>query len=106
MSDKTAFDHVSDWFKILLKGGGIPALLIGLGWITVFFGAIPIGSAWASNAGFWVASGTGLLMIALGYHGYRKAVENLVFATRTKIATRPAAPSTSSTRTRRTPWRR
>ena len=42
MSDKTAFDHVSDWFKILLKGGGIPALLIGLGWITVFFGAIPV----------------------------------------------------------------
>jgi len=76
MSDKTAFDHVSDWFKILLKGGGIPALLIGLGWITVFFGAIPIGSAWASNAGFWVAGGTGLLMIALGYHGYRKAVES------------------------------
>jgi len=34
LTDKTFFDHVSEWFKILLKSG-VPALLIGLGWISV-----------------------------------------------------------------------
>ena len=46
MTSKDIFDHVSDWFKILLKSG-VPALLIGLGWISLFFGSIFLGSAWS-----------------------------------------------------------
>ena len=70
MTDKTAFDHVSDWFKILLKSG-VPALLIGLGWVSLFFGSFLLGSAWTSNPGFWIVAGSGLLMVVLGYRLYK-----------------------------------
>jgi len=33
--DKNFFDYISDWFKTLLESGP-PALLVGLGWVSVF----------------------------------------------------------------------
>ncbi len=64
MTNKTFYDHVSDWFRILLKSG-VPALLVGLGWLLIVF-AVALGSSWNSNAGFWVATVFGAVMIALG----------------------------------------
>ena len=65
MTDKSFFDHVSDWFRILLKSG-VPALLIGLGWVLVVIGSFYFGSSWNTGAGFAVDTGTGILMILLG----------------------------------------
>ncbi len=64
MTDKTFFDHVSDWFRILLKSG-VPALLVGLGWLLLVF-AMWLGSSWNTNAGFWVGTIFGALMVAAG----------------------------------------
>ena len=61
MTDKTFFDHVSDWFRILLKSG-VPALLIGLGWLAVILGSFYFGGAWNNGAGFWVVDATGIMM--------------------------------------------
>jgi hypothetical protein len=58
-------DHVSDWFKILLKSG-VPALLIGMGWVESFFGSLYFGSSWNTGPGFAVINGIGVMMIGLG----------------------------------------
>jgi hypothetical protein len=70
LTDKTFHDHVSDWFRILLRSG-VPALFVGLGWILLVF-AVALGSSWNSNAGFWVATVFGAMMIALGFVLYRR----------------------------------
>jgi len=75
MTSKDIFDHVSDWFKILLKSG-VPALLIGLGWISLFFGSIFLGSAWSSNPGFWIVVASGFVMVGLGYRLYKREMED------------------------------
>ena len=75
MTSKDIFDHVSDWFKILLKSG-VPALLIGLGWISLFFGSFFLGSAWASNPGFWIVVASGFVMVGLGYRLYKREMED------------------------------
>ncbi len=74
MTDKTIFDHFSDWFKILLKSG-VPALLIGLGFVLVFVCSMWLGSSWMTNAGFWFGEGTGVMMIILGARIYWKELE-------------------------------
>lgn len=76
MTDKTFFDHVSDWFRILLKSG-VPALLIGLGWLAVILGSFYFGGAWNNGAGFWVVDATGIMMIILGVKLHIKEVDTL-----------------------------
>jgi len=49
LTDKSFFDHVSDWFRILLRSG-LPALLVGLGWVSTFLTSLYLGSAWLTNA--------------------------------------------------------
>ena len=71
MTDKTFFDHVSDWFKILLKSG-VPALLIGLGWLAVILGSFYFGSSWNTGPGFAVINAIGVMMIILGYKLHQK----------------------------------
>ncbi len=66
LTDKSFLDHVSDWFKILLRSG-VPALMIGMGWVSTFFGGIWLSGSWNSGPGFWVVTGTGVMMILLGY---------------------------------------
>jgi hypothetical protein len=75
MGEKSFFDYVSDWFKILLKSG-IPAFLIGLGWLSIFFGSIWLGTTWNSGAGFWVLAGSGIMMILLGAWFYKRELDN------------------------------
>jgi len=74
LTDKTFFDHVSDWFKILLKSG-VPALLIGLGWLAVILGSFYFGASWNTGAGFWVVDATGILMIVLGVKLHLRELE-------------------------------
>lgn len=69
--DKGILDHISEWFKILLSSG-IPALLIGLGWVSVFLGSIWLGTTWNSGAGFWVLASSGVMMILLGVWLYKR----------------------------------
>lgn len=76
MTDKTFFDHVSDWFKILLRSG-VPALLIGLGWISVILGSAWFGSSWNTGPGFAVVDGTGVMMIVFGVRLHMKEVDTL-----------------------------
>ena len=76
MAGKNFFDYVSDWFKILLKSG-VPALLIGFGWVSVFLGSVWLSSSWNSNPGFWVVAGSGVMMILLGYRLHRRELESL-----------------------------
>ena len=52
----------------LLKSG-VPALLVGLGWLLLVF-AIAIGSSWNTNAGFWVGVVGGALMVYGGFVAY------------------------------------
>ena len=66
MTEKTFLDHVSDWFKILLHSG-VPALMIGMGWVSTFFRGIYTSGSWNSGPAFWVVTGTGVMMILLGY---------------------------------------
>lgn len=65
LPDKSFWGHVTDWFKVLLRSG-IPALLIGLGWLESFVGGIWLSSSWNTSPSFWVESATGIMMIALG----------------------------------------
>src|SRR2546422_7637245 len=65
LTDKSFWDHVTDWFKVLLRSG-IPALLIGLGWLESFVGGIYTSGSWNTSPAFYVVSGTGIMMIALG----------------------------------------
>ena len=74
LTEKNFFDYVSDWFKILLKSG-VPALLIGLGWVSVFLGGIWLGSSWNTGAGFWVVTGSGIMMVVLGSVLYKKELD-------------------------------
>jgi hypothetical protein len=62
-------DHVSDWFKILLKSG-IPAFLIGLGWLLILIGSLWFGEN--PNAAFWVDVVVGFVMVVLGVVLHRK----------------------------------
>ena len=66
LTDKSFLDHVSDWFKILLRSG-VPALMIGMGWVSTFFGGIWLSDSWSSGPAFWVVTGAGVMMILLGY---------------------------------------
>src|SRR6267378_6058218 len=76
LTDKSFFDHVSDWFRILLKSG-VPALLIGLGFVLVFVCSVYLGSSWTTNAGSEVGAGTGIMMILLGAWLYKRELDSL-----------------------------
>lgn len=76
MSQNNFWDNVSDWFKVLLKSG-IPALMIGLGWISTILSLFLYGSSANTNLAFWVGIATGVLMIVLGYRLYKIELEGL-----------------------------
>lgn len=46
---------------------GVPALLIGMGWVESFFGSLYFGSSWNTCPGFGVINAIGVMMIVLGY---------------------------------------
>jgi hypothetical protein len=76
LSGDDFWDHVGDWFKILLRSG-VPALMIGLGWISTTATLFLYGSSANSNLAFWVGIGIGVLMIVLGYRLYKIELERL-----------------------------
>jgi len=63
--EKTIFDHITDWFREL-KVLGVVGLLVGLGFVIVFFDAILYGSN--PTIVFWVVIAIGVLMILLGVY--------------------------------------
>jgi hypothetical protein len=69
------WENVSEWFEVLLKKG-IPALMIGLGWLSTLIVLVMFGSTAGSSAAFWVGSATGIMMILLGYRGYHRETLN------------------------------
>ena len=68
--EKTIFDHITDWFREL-KVLGVAGLLVGLGFVIVFFEAILYGSN--PTIAFWVVIAIGVLMLLLG--AYIKILE-------------------------------
>jgi len=63
--EKSLADHITDWFKILIKEG-ITGLLVGLGFILVLFGGLWYGGQNPPPAGFWSMTIIGAVMILLG----------------------------------------
>jgi len=63
--EKGLGDHISDWFKILIKEG-ITGLLVGLGFVLVLFGGIMYGGSNPPPAGFWSMTIVGASMIFVG----------------------------------------
>lgn len=72
--EKNVLDYISDWFKILLKGGN-PAFLMGLGWLSTFLGFIWFGSSSAWNPAYWANLVIGASMIYGGYGLAKKKQE-------------------------------
>jgi len=60
--EKGLGDHISDWFKILIKEG-ITGLIVGLGFVLVLFAGIMYGGANPTPAGFWSMTVIGASMI-------------------------------------------
>ena len=73
--EKSWADHISDWFRILIKEG-ITGLLVGLGFVLVFVGGIMYGGVNPAPPGFWSMTIIGAMMILLGvalsYQGRKK----------------------------------
>jgi Mg/Co/Ni transporter MgtE len=63
--EKSLADHISDWFRILIKEG-ITGLLVGLGFVLVLFGGLWYGGSNSPPAGFWSMTIIGAMMILLG----------------------------------------
>jgi len=70
--EKGLGEHISDWFKILIKEG-IAGLLVGLGFVLVLLGGIMYGGSNPAPAGFWSMTIIGAIMILLGVYLTLKA---------------------------------
>jgi len=76
LAERDFWDNVSEWFETLLKSG-VPALMIGIGWISTVATLFLYGSSANTNVAFWVGTGVGVMMILLGYRLYKVELETL-----------------------------
>ena len=61
------FDKLIRYTRTLLRGGGVPALYGGLGFLLVAGGAAYLASSWNTTPAFGVIEGAGVLMIVLAH---------------------------------------